>query len=249
MMLESGRETRIGRRLDGTIRSVLEADRHGHAGRQLAVHLAFRITRANSAPADQIANILRGNRIKPFRSGGQAEPQHVGKHLASHEHALANIELAVKIRIVDQTLPTDRGARLLEIHAHDDDQTIIKLLLDGGKPLRILVRSLRIMNRTRADDGQQTIVTAMQHVTNLLTGLQHQIAHLVRERKFLKKISGSGNRVKLTNIDIHGLRKHGALIQQLCILRTIRTAKTCHRFCSSPASLCLRSAIAPPSLP
>ena len=249
MMLESGRETRIGRRLDGTIRSVLETDRHGHAGRQLAVHLAFRITRANSAPADQIANILRGNRIKPFRSGGQAEPQHVGKHLASHEHALANIELAVKIRIVDQTLPTDRGARLLEIHAHDDDQTIIKLLLDGGKPLRILVRSLRIMNRTRADDGQQTIVTAMQHVTNLLTGLQHQIAHLVRERKFLKKISGSGNRVKLTNIDIHGLRKHGALIQQLCILRTIRTAKTCHRFCSSPASLCLRSAIAPPSLP
>ena len=75
MMLESGRETRIGRRLDGTIRSVLETDRHGHAGRQLAVHLAFRITRADRAPADQIANILRGNRIKPFRSGGQAEPQ------------------------------------------------------------------------------------------------------------------------------------------------------------------------------
>ena len=195
MMLESGRETRIGRRLDGTIRSVLEADRHGHAGRQLAVHLAFRITRANSAPADQIANILRGNRIKPFRSGGQAEPQHVGEHLACQEHALADVELAVEIRIVDQTLPADGGARLLEIHAHDDDQTILKLVLDGGQLLGVLVRRLGIVDRAWADDGQQTIVAAVQHVADLLTGLQNQIAHLVGERKLLKEISGRGNRV------------------------------------------------------
>ena len=74
------------------------------------------------------------------------------------------------------------------------------------------------MNRTGTDDGEQSIVTTMQHVANLLTGGEHEIAHLVGEGQFLEKISRGGNRVKLSNVDIHGLRKHGVVIQQPCIL-------------------------------
>ena len=59
-MLERGGETGVGGRFDGAVGGVLETDRHGHAGRQLAVHLAFRITRANSAPADQIGKYTAG---------------------------------------------------------------------------------------------------------------------------------------------------------------------------------------------
>ena len=63
------------------------------------------------------------------------------------------------------------------------------------------------MNRTGTDDGEQSIVTTMQHVANLLTGGEHEIAHLVGEGQFLEKISRGGNRVKLSNVDIHGLRE------------------------------------------
>ncbi len=226
VVFERGRETGIGRRLDRTVGGVLEADRHRQAGGELSVHLAFRVARADRAPADQVADVLRGDRIEPFRGGGQTEVQHVGQHLAGEPHALADIELAVQVGIVDQTLPADRGARLLEIHAHDDDQTILELLLDRGELLRIFMRGLRIMDGARADDGEQTVVPAMQHVANLLTGPEHQIAHLVGKRQLLDEIARSGNRIELTNVDVHGLRKHGILIQPLCILRTIRTAKT-----------------------
>ena len=217
-MLERGGETGVGGRFDGAVGGVLETDRHGHAGSEFAVHLAFGVARANRTPADQIADVLRGDRVKPLGRGRQTEAQHIGEYLACEPHALANIELAVKIRIVDQALPTDGGARLLEIHAHHDDQAILKLSLDGGQLFGILVRGLRIMNRTGTDDGEQSIVTTMQHVANLLTGGEHEIAHLVGEGQFLEKISRGGNRVKLSNVDIHGLRKHGVVIQQPCIL-------------------------------
>ncbi len=149
-------------------------------------------------------------------AAGKPAPQHVGKHLASHEHALANIELAVKIRI-----GRSRPFQPIVVRGFSKYTRMTMTRRSSSSfltaaSLSTSVRSLRIMNRTRADDGQQTIVTAMQHVTNLLTGLQHQIAHLVRERKFLKKISGSGNRVKLTNIDIHDLSGNTARSSNNC---------------------------------
>ena len=189
------------------------------------MHLAFGIASADRTPADQVADVLRGDRVKPFRSCRESKAQHIGQHLACEPHTLANVELAVEIRIVDQTLPTDGGARLFEIHAHHDDQPVFQLFFDGRELFGVFVRGFRIMNRAGADDGKQTIVFAIQHIADFLTGLQHQTAHLVGKRDFLQKISRSGNRVQLSNIDIHGLRKH-SVIQQLCIPRTIWTAKT-----------------------
>ena len=225
MMLEGGREAGVRCRLDRTVGGILEADRHRHARSELAMHLAFGIASADRTPADQVADVLRGDRVKPFRSCRESKAQHIGQHLACEPHALANVELAVEIRIVDQTLPTDGGARLFEIHAHHDDQPVFQLFFDGRELFGVFVRGFRIMNRAGTDDGKQTIVFAIQHIADFLTGLQHQIAHLVGKRDFLQKISRSGNRVQLSNIDIHGLRKH-SVIQQLCIPRTIWTAKT-----------------------
>ena len=225
MMLEGGREAGVGCRLDRTVGGVLEADWHRHARRELAMHLAFGVASADRTPANQVADVLRGDRVKPFRGCRESKAQHIGQHLACKPHALANVELAVEIRIVDQSLPPDGGARLFEIHAHHDDQLVFQLFFDGRELCGVFVCGFRIMNRAGADDDEQTIVFAVQHVTDFLTGLQHQIAHLVGKRDFLQKISGSGNRVQLSNIDIHGLRKH-SVVQQLCILRTIWTAKT-----------------------
>ena len=227
-MLERRGVAGVGGRLDGAVGGVLEADRHRQAAGQLAVHLAFRVPRADRPPADQVAQVLRGDRVQPFDGGGQAHRQHIGQHLARQPHALADVEPAVEIGIVDQPLPSDRGARLLEIRAHDDDQTVIELPVHGGEPFGVLVRRLRIMDRTGAHDRQQAVVPAVQHVTDLLTGAQHQIAHLVGQRQLTQERTRRRDRIQLADVDVDRLGKDGALIQTMLVLGTVRTTQTRH---------------------
>ena len=228
MVFERRRIAGVGRGLDGAVGGVLETNRHRQAAGQFAVDLALGVPRADRTPADQVAQVLRGDRIQPFDGGGQAQRQHVGEHLARQPHALADVEPTVQIRIVDQPLPADGGARLLEIRAHDDDQAVVELAVHGGETLGILAGGLRVVNRAGADDDQQTVVAAMQHVADLLPGAQHQVAHLLGQRQFAQERARRGNRVQLADIDIDRLGKDGALIQTMLVLGTVRTAQTRH---------------------
>ena len=146
VMLEAGRETGIGGGLDGAVGGVLEAHRHGQATGQFAVDLGFGVTRADGTPADRVADVLRGDGVKPFGGGGQAEAQHVGEHLAGQPHALTNIEATVQIGVVDEAFPADGGARLLEVHAHHDHESVFQLALDGSQLFCVLVRGLRVVD-------------------------------------------------------------------------------------------------------
>ena len=94
------------------------------------MNLALRIARADRTPADRVGNILRGRGLQKLSCGGEPGIQHAEQHAAGQEQAFANLMAAVDIRIVDQALPADRGARLLEIHAHDDEKVVRQLRLD-----------------------------------------------------------------------------------------------------------------------
>ena len=146
MMFETGGVAGVGGGLDGAVGGVLEAHRHGQAAGQLAVHLGFGVARADGAPADRVADVLRGDGVKPFGGGGQAKAQHIGEHLAGQPHALTNIEATVQIGVVDEAFPADGGAWLLEVHAHHDHESVFQLALDGSQLFCVLVRGLRIMD-------------------------------------------------------------------------------------------------------
>ena len=132
MVLEPGRETRVGGGLIEPSVAFLKRSASTCA-RQLTMHLRLRVARADRPPADQIADVLRCNRIQPFGRRRQPQAKHVGQHLARQPHALADIEAAIQIRIVDQTLPADRRARLLEIHAHHDHQSVSSSPLSAAR--------------------------------------------------------------------------------------------------------------------
>ncbi len=102
-------------------------------GRQLPVHLAFRIARADRTPANRVGNILRTGRLQKLRGRRQTLVKHAKQRAAGQQQALPDIAAAVDIRMVHATLPTDRGARLLEIHAHDDQQLAIQLAFQRGQ--------------------------------------------------------------------------------------------------------------------
>ena len=119
------------RRLDGVsgnldiaIRAVLEADRGGQPGSQLAMHLAFRGTCTDGAPADEVADVLRRDRVEELAARWHAQLVDPHEQVARDAQALVDPEAAVEIRIVDEPLPAHRGPRLLEIHPHHDLQGV-----------------------------------------------------------------------------------------------------------------------------
>ena len=59
---------------------------------------------------------------------------------------------AVEVGIVDEPFPPDDGARLLEIHAHDDADAVGTASASGSQPVRVVERGGRIVDRARAND-------------------------------------------------------------------------------------------------
>ena len=91
-------------------------------------------------------------------AGRQAEIVDGRKHVARQPQALVDVEAAVEIGIVDQALPADRGARLLEIDPHHDLEPVGEPFAQGGETLGIFDRGDGIVDRAGADDDQQAVV-------------------------------------------------------------------------------------------
>jgi hypothetical protein len=120
---------RIGRTdgIDGdphvAVGAVLETDRAGQTGSQLAMHLRLGGARADGAPGNQVGGVLRRDGVEEFGGAGQAQFVDFNSSLRARRNAFVDAEGVVEARIVDQALPADRGARLLEIDAHQDDRS------------------------------------------------------------------------------------------------------------------------------
>ncbi len=63
--------------LNAAARAILETNRHRKPRGQLAVDLAFCGACADSPPANEVGDELRGDRIEKFRARGQCEAQHI----------------------------------------------------------------------------------------------------------------------------------------------------------------------------
>ena len=113
-------EQRVDRDLHVAVGAVLEADRRREAGGQLAVHLAFGGAGADRAPGHEVADVLRRDHVEELAAGRHAGLVDAHQQIARDAQALVDAEAAVEVRVVDQALPAHRGARLLEIDAHQD---------------------------------------------------------------------------------------------------------------------------------
>ena len=172
------------------------------------MHLAVGVAGADCTPAHQVAQVLRGDRVEPFRGRRQPHTHHIAQHLAGEPHAFANIELAVDVGIVDQALPANGGTGFLEVHAHDDEQIAFELIGELGQSGGVFMCGLRVVDRTGPHNGKHAVVTAMQNVADLRALLEHLLAHLLGERQLLDEIAWRGNRIELTNVHIDGLGHH-----------------------------------------
>ena len=110
------------------------------------------------------------------------------QQLARDAQAVVDAETAVHVRVVDQTLPADGGAGLLEVHAHDDLEIGRMAVTFGFELAGIVERRGRIVDRARADDDDQAVVHAMQDAVDCLACLMHRDRGAVFARKLADQV-------------------------------------------------------------
>jgi hypothetical protein len=168
---------RVQRDLQVAVGAVLEADRRRQARGQFAVHLALGGARADGAPGDQVADVLRRDHVQELAAGRQAQPVDLDQQLARDAQAFVDAVALVEVGIVDQALPAHRGARLLEIDAHHDLQRVGVAVAQGLQAPGVVQRGGRVVDRAWAHHHQQAVVLAGHDVVDGLAGVGDQRLH------------------------------------------------------------------------
>jgi hypothetical protein len=100
---------------DRAVGTVLEADRERNTGCKFTVELGLGGTGTNSTPRNKIGEVLGRDGIEEFGSNGNAAVGKVTEELAGNADTLVNLERAVDLGVVDQTLPANSSTGLLAV--------------------------------------------------------------------------------------------------------------------------------------
>jgi hypothetical protein len=168
---------RVGRDLDVAIRPVLEADRRRQPRGELAVHLALRGARADRAPAHEVGDVLRADRVEELAGGRHAQAVDLQQQLARDAQPLVDAVALVQVGVVDQPLPAHGGAGLFEVHAHHDLERVGEPRALGQQAPRVLEGGCRVMDRARPDDHEHPVVLPLQDAAHGLARVAHELLH------------------------------------------------------------------------
>ena len=117
------------------------------------------VVRAPIAPHATRSEMYCGDdHVEVFAACGETQRIDVAEQAAREAQALVDMEASVEVRIVDETLPADRRARLLEIDTHDDLERVPERVAHRAQSPRVLQRGLRVVDRAGSDDDGQSIV-------------------------------------------------------------------------------------------
>ena len=157
------------------IGSILEAHREGEARGKLAMKLALGCAGANSTNRDEIGEELGRNGIKHLAGNRHARRGEITEEGPGDTETLVDLEGLVDIGIVDEALPADCGARLLEVGAHNDVKVTRKLASQSLEPVSILNGGGRVVNGARPDNNEQAIVATHDDIGGLHPPLDHRL--------------------------------------------------------------------------
>ncbi len=151
------------------------------------MRLRFGGARADRAPRDEVRDVLRRQQVEELGAAGQAHAVDLEEQLPRLAQPLVDGEAAVQVRIVDEALPADGGARLLEVHAHHDEEVVGVARRGVAKLRRVFERRRRIVDRARAHDGDEAVVGAVQHAVHGLARVGHGRERVGVDRQLLQQ--------------------------------------------------------------
>jgi hypothetical protein len=126
-------------------------------------------------PGHDVGEELRGDRVEELAADRQPQRADVQQQLARRPQPGVDVERAVQSGIVDQALPADGGARLLEVGAHHDAQLAGDPGRARGEPVRVVEGCGGVVDRARPDDDEQPVVTAVEDVDDVGAGAGHGV--------------------------------------------------------------------------
>ena len=166
--------------------------------------LAFGGAGTNGRPADQISDVLRNDWIQQFRGRRQTPLSQLQQQRTGPAQAAVDVVAAIEMGVVDQTLPTHRGAGLLEIHPHHDLKAVLETLTNQSQRPGIFLSSSHIVNRAGAHDHKQAGILATKNALNSLTGLAHRFTGPIRQRQIAVQDGRCHQRAGLHHMQIGG---------------------------------------------
>lgn len=152
-----------------TVRAVLVADREGETGGQLAVELGLGGAGADSAQGDEVGEELWGDGVEHLGGDGETGAGEVDVELTGDAQTLVDVVGLVDIGVVDQTLPADGRAGLLEVGAHDDAQVLGQLVGDLLQATGVLERGVWVVDRAGTDHDEQAVIALLDNLNGFIT--------------------------------------------------------------------------------
>ena len=119
---------------------------------------------------------------------GTPRPEDLEQEAAGHAQAGVDVARAVQVRVVDQALPADRGARLLEVDAHHDQQIVGQALGLAAQQFGVLARRLDVVHAAGTDDHHQAVVLAVQHGVRVGAAAQQHFDALIVQRQLVEEL-------------------------------------------------------------
>ncbi len=147
---------------------------------------------------------------------GQAHLGEIQKQAARDRQPLVHLERAVEVRVVDEPLPPDGRAGLLEVDAHDDEQRVRQLGRDRLQTARVLAGRRDVVNGTGADHDQQAVVLAAQDAGGGLAALGHGRGRPLAEREVLHQDLGRDQGADAFDAQIVGGAEHAGRRNLAC---------------------------------
>lgn len=154
VVLRSRAANGVDRHRKPTVGAVLEANGERKTGGELTVQLRLCCSRTNCAEGDQVGKELGRDGIEHLRRNGHASRCEVDEELAGNAQALVDLEGLVDVGVVDQALPADCCAGLLEVGAHNDADVVLELVGEGLQALAVLNGEFGVVQRAGPDHDQ-----------------------------------------------------------------------------------------------
>jgi hypothetical protein len=171
VVLGRGGANGVDRDAQVAVGAVLEPHGEGKTGGKLSVQLGLGGARADGADRDEVGQELGGDGVEHFRGDGHTPARQVHVHLARDAQTLVDLETVVDVRVVNEALPADGGAGLLEVGAHDDAEVAGELVRQLLEPVAVLEGGGGVVDGARADDDEQAVVVAHDDALGLATAL------------------------------------------------------------------------------
>jgi hypothetical protein len=97
--------------------------------------------------------VLGKLKIEVLASGRESQFIDVQQKFSGESQSLIDVVTLVQIRVVDESLPTDAGAWLLEVGSHEHDKFVFETACVRKKLFSVLEDGFRIVNTTRSHDN------------------------------------------------------------------------------------------------